>query len=435
MRGLTGERVGRYLLGREVGRGGMGTVYEARDQTSDTRVAVKVAPAPVGEARHARRMRKLFVNEARAARLLQHRNIVKVLDAGYDGARWYITMEYVDGRRTLDDHCHPPHLLPVAEAVRILAECAEALGYAHRAGIVHRDVKPRNIMLSPEGEVKIADFGVALIERGDSEETQVIGNVGSPSYMAPEQVRGEAATPQTDIFALGLIAYQMLTGVHPFRGRNVPEVARLIASQPHRPVLELRPELSPLLARVLDHALKKHPAGRYTSAVEMAADLALIAEDLRDSGVADEGPMRSKLELIRPLVFFEGFGDDEMLELLRAGVWQRFAADECIVVEGEGTDAFYVLVQGTAGVWRGERRLDVLQPGNSFGEVGFVLRNPRTAAIVAAAPVTLLKLRTGAIEHTTAGCRLKLQRAFLRSMTERLMRALDALDTQGSEGA
>ena len=427
MNGLTGERVGRYLIGREIGRGGMGTVYEARDRESGDRVAIKVAPAPQGEERQARRMRKLFVNEARAARLLEHPNIVKVLDAGYDGELWYITMEYVDGRRTLDDHCHPPHLLPVAEAVRILSACADALGYAHRAGVVHRDVKPRNIMLTPENEVKITDFGVALIELEDAEETQVIGNIGSPSYMAPEQVRGEPATPQTDIFALGLIAYQMLTGEHPFRGRTVPEVARRIASEPHQPILERRPELSPLLARVIDHSLKKHPAGRYASAVELAADLALIAEDLHDSGVADEGPMRSKLELIRPLAFFAGFGDEEMLEVLSAGVWQRFAAGEAIVVEGENTDAFYVLVEGRAGVWRGDRELDVLQPGNSFGEIGFVLRKPRTATIVAAGMVTVLKLRTGAMRQTTSGCRLKLQQAFLRTMAERLLRALDAL--------
>ncbi len=430
MRGLEGERLSRYRLVREIGRGGMGTVYEARDEVDGGRVAIKVAVAPIGNDRQSRRIRKLFVNEARAARLLRHPNIVPVLDAGYEGELWFVTMELVEGRRTLDDHCRAPNLLPVGEAVRVLSRCADALGYAHRAGIVHRDVKPRNIMLTTDNDVKITDFGVALIDRDDGEETQVLGNIGSPSYMAPEQVRGEAATAQTDIFALGLVAYQMLTGEHPFPGRTVAEVARRIASEAQRPILELRPELSPLLARVVDHALKKHPAGRYASAVEMAADLALIAEDLRDSGVADEGPLREKLAQVRSLAFFAGFDDEQIMEVLRAGLWQRFADGEPIVVEGENTDAFYVLVEGEAGVWRGERQLDTLDTGSSFGEIGFVLKTPRSATIIASGTVTVLKLRAGVIEHTSAACQLQLQRAFLHSMAERLQRTMDALDKQ-----
>ncbi|MCA8967417.1 MAG: protein kinase, partial [Planctomycetes bacterium] len=394
--------------------------------------AVKVAKAPEGDSRQSRRLRKLFVNEARAARLLEHPNIVALLDAGYEGDLWYVTMELVEGGRTLDDHCRLPNLLPVGEAVRVLAQCAEALGYAHSRGVVHRDVKPRNVMLTADNQVKVTDFGVALIDRiEDGETTQVIGNIGSPSYMAPEQIRGEPATPQADIFALGLIAYQMLTGEHPFRGRTVPEVARKIASEAQQPLLEIRPELSPLLARVVDHALKKHPAGRYTSAVEMAADLALIAEDLRDSGEGDDGPLRAKLAQVRPLEFFAGFGDDEMLEVLRAGLWQRFASGEAIVVEGESTDAFYVLVEGEARVWRNRRLLDTLVPGNSFGELGFLLHAPRSATIIARGTVTVLKLRAGVIDHTSAGCQIKLQRAFLHTMATRLQRVMDTLAETG----
>ena len=427
MRGLEGERVGRYQLTREIGRGGMGTVYQAHDQETDNLVAIKIAAAPEGSGRQSRRLRKLFVNEARAARLLEHPNIVKLLDAGYEGDFWFVTMELIEGGRTLDDHCRVPHLLPAGEAVRVLSQCAEALGYAHGKGVVHRDVKPRNVMLTDDNQVKVTDFGVALIDHDDGEATQVIGNIGSPSYMSPEQIRGEPATAQSDIFALGLIAYQMLTGEHPFRGRTVVEVARRIASEAQQPVLELRPELSPLLARVVDHALKKHPAGRYTSALEMAADLALIAEDLRDSGIAEEGPLRAKLAQIRPLAFFAGFSDEEMLEVLRSGLWQRFGSGEAIVVEGENTDAFYVLIEGEAGVWRGQRLLDTLVTGNSFGEIGFLLRKPRSATIIARGTVTVLKLRAGVIDHTSAGCQLRLQRAFLHTMAERLQRVMDTL--------
>lgn len=427
MRDLGGEQLGRYQLQREIGRGGMGTVYEAIDEVDGRRVAVKVAAAPQGNDRQARRLRKLFVNEARAARLLSHPNIVGVLDAGYEGDHWFVTMELVDGKRTLDDHCRAPFLLPVGEAVQVLSQCAEALGYAHREGVVHRDVKPRNIMLTADNDVKITDFGVALIDHDDTEVTQVIGNIGSPSYMSPEQVRGEAATARSDIFALGLVAYQMLTGEHPFRGRTVAEVARQIASAAQRPLLELRPELSPLLARVVDHALKKHPSARYGSAVEMAADLALIADDMRDSGVDDEGPLREKLAQVKSLGFFAGFDDAQIMEVLRAGLWQRFVADETIIVEGEDTDAFYVLVEGEAGVWRGVQQLDTLTTGSSFGEIGVVLETPRSATIIASGMVTLLKLRAGVLEHTSGGCQIQLQRAFLRTMAERLQRVMDAL--------
>ena len=225
MKGLENRTIGKYDVIREVGRGSMGVVYLGHDPFGGRDVALKIAmqdgvEEEVGQS--LTRYRKMFFNEAKFADHLKHHNIIQMFDAGMEGEIWYIVMEYVAGGRTLYDHCRPGTLLPLEDAVRVIFKCAKALDYAHRRGVVHRDIKPRNILLTEEQEVKIGDFGIALLTHADSTDTQVHGYVGSPLYMSPEQIREDQMTSQTDIFSIGVVMYEMLTGKHPFAGATLP---------------------------------------------------------------------------------------------------------------------------------------------------------------------------------------------------------------------
>jgi serine/threonine protein kinase len=185
--------------------------------------------------------RKLFFNEAKVAGKLRHPNIVGVFDAGVEGDVCYIVMEMIFGGRTLFDHCQPDSLLPIEDVVRVIFKSARALDYAHRQGVIHRDVKPRNILLTEDGEVKLSDFSIALRTQGDATDTQVHGYIGSPLYMSPEQVKDDTITNQTDIFSLGVVMYELLTGRHPFAADNLPAIAHRITEKIPTPLLEMRP--------------------------------------------------------------------------------------------------------------------------------------------------------------------------------------------------
>ena len=192
MHDLSNTTLGKYDVIREVGRGSMGVVYLGHDPFAGRDVAIKVAlPESLQDKRGGARYRKLFFNEAKVAGKLRHPNIVGVYDAGSGGRNLcYIVMEMIFGGRTLFDHCQPDSLLPIEDVVRIIFKSARALDYAHRQGVIHRDVKPRNILLSEDGEVKLSDFSIALRTQGDATDTQVHGYIGSPLYMSPEQVTG-----------------------------------------------------------------------------------------------------------------------------------------------------------------------------------------------------------------------------------------------------
>ena len=428
MKGLASQTLGKYELVREIGRGSMGTVYLARDPFSLRDVALKIADVdPKSNLRIARRRRKLFFNEAKAAGRLRHPNIIATIDAGTEEALRFIVMEYVSGAQTLDLFCLPANLLPIDRVVRIMLKCAIALDYAHNKGVIHRDIKPKNIMLTQENEVKICDFGIALLTEGeDVDNTQVMGTLGSPRYMSPEQLTNEGVTNQSDIFSLGVVLYELLSGVNPFSARNMADVTQKITREAHQPLKEMRDDIPHALMHIVDRTLKKHPAGRYRVAMELAADLNLVYQDIKLSEQELSG--KDRLDSLKDLSFFRGFDEAEIMEVLVGGVWKRYEVGEVIVQEGSEEDGFFVLIEGRVSVRRVGNEIDILEPGASFGEISFVYRPEHTASIVAKDSCTVLEVGINHIEHASVSCQLRFHKAFLRNMSTRYLHALGRLD-------
>jgi eukaryotic-like serine/threonine-protein kinase len=258
---------GRYRLVRRIGVGGMGEVWEADDTVLGRRVALKVL---VQELANDPRATRRFVREARATAKLTHPNVTRVYDFGRDGGVPYLVMELLEGDTLADRLAGGP--LPPSEAARIGAAVADALDAAHRQGIVHRDVKPGNVLLTPVGEVKVMDFGIAAAV-DETHSTTGSGLYGTAAYISPERAAGQAATPAADVYSLGAVLYELLTGRPPFLGDSPVLVVRAHLQEPPRPVRELAPWVPARLADTCEAALAKDPAQRPSSAAALAIRL------------------------------------------------------------------------------------------------------------------------------------------------------------------
>jgi serine/threonine protein kinase len=261
---------GRYRLERRLGVGGMATVQLAFDTRLERNVAVKLLAEHLAEDSN---FVSRFRREALAAARLVHPNIVQVFDFGLDDSthRNFIVMEFVDGpscAEVLREH----GTLPPSEAVEVLMQSCRGLDYAHRNGVVHRDVKPGNLLRSKEGMVKLADFGIAKAAE-DSDITKVGSVLGTAAYLAPEQARGEAAGPASDLYALGVVAYQLMAGRLPYEAGSLTDLARLQEAGPPPRLDELEPSVPPALAAAVGRALHRDPAQRYADAAEMESAL------------------------------------------------------------------------------------------------------------------------------------------------------------------
>ena len=358
--------------------------------------------------------------------MLRHPNIVGVHDTGVEDDIRYIIMEYIPQHETLANYCFPDSLLPVETVVEIMLKCAIAFDYAHRKGVVHRDIKPTNILLTQEHEVKIADFGIALITQAEkAEDTQVLGYLGSPLYMSPEQARGESISNQSDIFCIGVVMYELLSGRHPFAAETLPAISHKITHEAHLPIHALRPELPEIFTQIMDRTLKKHPAGRYGSGLDLAGDLGLIYDHIKVTHHDLSG--REKFDRVAPLQFFRDFAEQEAWEVINASLWQDFKVEEEIITEGEDVSSFYIIVSGAARVRKGGKDVDRLGVGSCFGELGYISKRGRSASVFAADESTMMKVRVSLIDRTSDGCQLQVHRAFLSSIADRLARATEII--------
>jgi serine/threonine-protein kinase len=266
------QRLGRYQLEREIGRGAMGTVFLGRDTAINRMVAIKAIPLASefsdGELVEARAR---FFREAETAGRLNHPNIVTIYDVGEERGLAYIAMEYLKGRH-LSDYAKSDNLMEPRKVLEIIGRTAEALGFAHKQQVVHRDIKPANLMFDPATDIlKITDFGIARLSDSGSTRTGIV--LGTPSFMSPEQLEGRTVTGRSDLFSLGVSLFQLLTGQLPFTADSMTGLMQQIAEAPHPPLRAFRPDLPACVQSIIDRALAKNPDARYDSGAQMAAAL------------------------------------------------------------------------------------------------------------------------------------------------------------------
>src|SRR5215212_9503370 len=268
---------GRYVIRRRLGSGGMADVYLAEDQELGRRVALKML-----NDRHAsdEQFVERFRREAQSAAGLNHPNIVSIFDRGHAEGTYYIAMEFLDGR-TLKELLVRNGPTPVPIAIDYARQILGALAFAHRNGIVHRDIKPHNVLVGPDGRLKVTDFGIA--RSGASQMTEVGSIIGTAQYLSPEQARGAAVDDRSDLYSTGIVLYEMLTGQVPFNGTTALEIAMKHLSTIPEPPSKLRPEIPHDLDLVVLRALAKAAGDRYATAEELDADLARVA---RGTGVS-----------------------------------------------------------------------------------------------------------------------------------------------------
>ncbi|HET8721232.1 MAG TPA: serine/threonine-protein kinase [Nitrospira sp.] len=263
--------LGRYKILKELGRGAMGLVYLGKDPTIQRFVAIKTMRLDqIEDLNKVQEIKVRFFREAESAGRLSHPNIVTIYDAGEQDELGYIAMELVEGQ-SLKDWSRKPNLMPLADVVATLASVADALDYAHQQGVVHRDVKPANIMITKDRLVKVMDFGIAKMASSSKTQTDVV--LGTPTYMSPEQIAGKKVDGRSDVFSLGVVLFELLTGQPPFTADNLSALLFAIAHHPHPDLQALRPELPPMFQEIVNRALQKELPQRYRRATELAQDL------------------------------------------------------------------------------------------------------------------------------------------------------------------
>jgi serine/threonine protein kinase len=416
------EHIGKYPIVREIGSGATSRVYHARDPFAERDVAVKVFLFTEQVDPHTERMmHKAFLAEASLAGKLNHPHIVDIYDAVAEPDHSYLVMEYVPGS-TLEAHSEVDSLLPLSKVVEIIFKCIRALEYAFQHGVIHRDIKPGNILLSESGETKVGDFGASFQQRHGMESTQITG-IGSPAYMSPEQVRMEALNHQTDIYSLGVVMYRLLTGRLPFEVATQAALTYAILNTVPRRPMALRPDLPEILDQIVMRAIQKDPAERYKTWLEFGKDLSQAFTNLRMSG--ESATDSEKFTKLREMQFFQDFGDVALWEVVRIGSWKNIPRDTVIMREGEQGESFYILVEGEVGVTLLGKPINSIHPGGCFGEILYFTGNAskRTTTIIATESITCIEIKADALRAATDACQVGFNKAFMRVLVDRLSQA------------
>ena len=411
------QRIGKFALIERLGRGSSGTVYKALDTFTGQEVALKVLDASLFRSDVINETsRQQFMNEASLAGRLQHPHIASILEACIDEKSGYIAVEYVPGG-DLSRAVMPDGLLKVEEVFEIAFKCCGALDYAHRQGIIHRDIKPANLMVAEGTAIKIVDFGAALLT--NTQHTQ-IQDVGTPSYMSPEQVRGASLSFSSDMFSLGVVLYGLFTGQRPFTGETVTQLlVNIVEQEPPQPS-EWRPELDREVDRILMRMLRKEPEKRYASWADLAFDLADIG---RFSVYVKEISDREKFTALRGFQPLARLNDAEIWELVHASYWVRVPAQTTIMKEGDKGAELLFLASGEVKIVKQGRLLNVLRTGSYFGEMAHVKAGsiPRQATVETMTDALIAEFRPGAMKKLSVNCQLQLSQSLLNTVVDRLV--------------
>ena len=414
------DRLGSWEIMGILGRGASATIYLGRELFPPRDVAIKVYNPQRLNAEDRKLFRSLFLKETLLAKRLTHPNITQVYDAATDDTRAYIVMEYAK-EGSLERYCVPEGLLPHARVADLLESCCDALSYANANGVIHRDLKPANILMSAAGDAKVADFGVAFSNLAfDSTRAMV---VGSPAYMAPEQLEGRPASMKSDMYSLGIVLYKMLVGALPFAPDTAAALAARIMLGNLAAPSEANPKVPPMFDVVFGRATARDPAMRYPSWEDFAADLRTI------STPAGEAAESERLGILRKLPFFHEFDDATLTEVVPMGRWFDVRAGSQLVRENDPGYSFFVVVRGQMRVSRSGTLLAIRGAGEVLAETAFLRRSAakRFSTLTAVTDCAVIEFDPDVLWLASPECTKKFHLAFLNTMAERLVNAEGAL--------
>lgn len=427
--------IGRYQVLKRLGEGATSDVFLARDPFQGVEVAIKRmrAWAPPPDAPASDFSNRFFSAEAALAGRLHHPNVVAIVDAVSEEAAPYLVMEYVPGV-TLKHFCRSDRLLPLDQIVELGFKCAMALSYVYRQGVIHRDVKPANLLavLDPGGQVvdvKVSDFGSALNLHADS--TQ-IHRVGSLAYMPPEQIEGGDVDCRADIYALGAVLYHLISGRPPFDAPHQMALMHQIYHQPPLPLMGQRQGVTEGLDAVVLRALSKNPHERFADWESFAQALsALVASQQVPLNRLGEVRDSERFNLLRSLEFFADFGDVQLWEVVRRARWKRYPVSHALFRRGQEGNSFHIIAQGEVQVFRDGRMVATLGQGTSVGEMAYLAPNPdlrkHSTDIRVSQECTTICFTPESVGQLSPECQHRFDRGFIRVLVRRLHAAHEAL--------
>ena len=427
------KRIGRYEVRARLGEGATSEVFLARDDFRDRLVAIKrVRRATLSDPVDAHYGSRFFASEAALVGRLKHPNVVQLYDAVDEPPEPYLVLEYVPGG-TLREHCRPDALLSLEQIVEVGFKCAMALGYVYRQGLIHRDVKPANLLANVERgqvhDVKISDFGSAL--HLEATRTQIF-RVGSLTYMSPEQLDGADLDARADQYSLAAVLYHLIAGRPPFEASAQAALMHQIVHAEPAPLSTLRDGVPAALDAIVRKALGKSRNDRYADWDDFAQALSsLVARRELPRGPLREVLDSERFNLLRSLDFFSGFGDVELWEVVHRAQWQRHAFGDALYRKGQLGGSFHIIAAGRVEVFRDGRKVAELAQGTSVGEMVYLAPSPdlrvHGADVVVSEAATTVSFTPDTMERFSVTTRHLFDAAFIGVLVRRLHAAHEAL--------
>ncbi|MEE8483610.1 MAG: serine/threonine-protein kinase [Nitrospinota bacterium] len=433
------KNVGRYRIEKKIGQGAMGVVYLALDDMIDRRVAIKSLRMDRLKTEDERKnARELFFHEAKVIGKLNHSHITAIYDMGVHDGSPYIVMEFVDGlniKETVDENVK----FTLKQKLNLISMVARAIHYAHQRGILHRDIKPANIMILANLAPKITDFGIARImdaaasgaAKAPDEEGVIMG---TPHYMSPEQIRGGELDRRSDIFSLGTLMYEWISGQKPFASKGLKELLRSILNNDPKPISKIC-DVDGNVEIILKRALAKDPKDRFQSAEEFSDILELYINkmEMEDSRPISRQFSYDKLQIVRQLkkdyVFFSDFTEEELFSIFKLSGKEVFKKDEHIIKEGTSGTKMYIIISGKVLIYKNvegkKMNLKKMGVGNCIGEMSIIDRMPRSASVIALEHTALIAINETVLRLSNPKLALKLYRNLAAMISEKL-RVTDA---------
>ncbi len=425
--------IGKYRIKAKLGEGSTSEVFLAWDDFRGHDVAIKrVRPGLLANTRDAHFQQRFFAAEAALVGRLHHPNVVEILDAVPDVDAPYLVMELVEGV-TLRRFCRPDKLLPIAQILEVGFKCAMALRYCYRQGLIHRDVKPANLLVKQDGDqitdVKLTDFGSAF--NMTAEQTQIY-RVGSLAYMSPEQLDGDVLDCRADMYSLGAVIYHLIAGRPPYDAQHQPAIVQQIFRSTPPSLSALREGVPAGLQQLVERCLAKDRQDRPASWYDFAQALSALSADAQ----VLRGPLQEVMDserytLLRALAFFCDFGDVELWEVVRRGRWQRHPCGHALFRKGEEGQAFYIIALGQVEVHRDGLSVATLGPGASVGEMAYLAPSPdlrlHTVDILVAQQATTLSFTPSTMALLSLPTRALFDKAFIGVLVRRLHAAHESL--------